>query len=47
MIDDFSAEWRDRVEHTDNLDLWQDDVIELLLDKGQVTGVKTRLGIFF
>lgn len=43
----FSAEWRDRVEHTDNLDLWQDDVIELLLDKGQVTGVKTRLGISF
>ena len=43
----FSAEWRDRVEHTDNLDLWQDDVIELLLDKGQVTGVRTRLGISF
>ena len=35
----FSAEWRDRVEHTDHLDLWLDDVIELLLDKGQVTGV--------
>ena len=43
----FSAEWRDRVEHTDNLDLWQDDVIELLLDKDRVTGVKTRLGISF
>ena len=43
----FSAEWRDRVEHTDNLDLWQDDVIELLLDKDRVTGVKTKLGISF
>ena len=43
----FSAKWRDRVEHTDNLDLWQDDVIELLLDKDRVTGVKTRLGISF
>ena len=43
----FSAEWRDRVEHTDNLDLWQDDVIELLLDKDRVTGVKTRIGISF
>ena len=42
-----SAEWRDRVEHTDNLDLWQDDVIELLLDKDRVTGVKTKLGISF
>ena len=27
----FSSEWRDIVEHTDNLDLWQDDVIELIL----------------
>ena len=43
----FSAEWRDRVEHTDNLDLWQDDVIELLLDKDRVTGVKTKLWISF
>ena len=43
----FSAKWRDRVEHTDNLDLWQDDVIELLLDKDRVTGVKTKLGISF
>ena len=43
----FSSEWRDRVEHTDNLDLWQDDVLELLLDKDKVVGVKTRLGISF
>ena len=37
----FSSEWRD------NLDLWQDDVLELLLDKDKVVGVKTRLGISF
>ncbi len=43
----FSSEWRNRVEHTDNLDLWQDDVISLLLDKDKVIGVKTRLGVSF
>lgn len=43
----FSAEWRNIVEHTDNLDLWQDDVIELILDKEMVKGVKTRLGVSF
>lgn len=43
----FSAEWRNIVEHTDNLDLWQDDVIELILDKEKVAGVKTRLGVSF
>ena len=43
----FSSEWRDIVEHTDNLDLWQDDVIELILDDGKVAGVKTQLGVSF
>ena len=43
----FSSEWRDIVEHTDNLDLWQDDVIELILDNEKVAGVKTQLGVSF
>ena len=43
----FSSEWRDTVEHTDRLDLWQDDVTELILDKDRVVGVKTRLGVSF
>lgn len=43
----FSSEWRDTVEHTDRLDLWQDDVVELILDKDRVVGVKTRLGVSF
>lgn len=43
----FSSEWRDTVEHTDRLDLWQDDVIELIFDKDRVAGVKTRLGVSF
>lgn len=43
----FSSEWRDTVEHTDGLDLWQDDVVELILDKDRVVGVKTRLGVSF
>ena len=43
----FSSEWRDTVEHTDCLDLWQDDVIELIFEKDRVVGVKTRLGVSF
>lgn len=43
----FSSDWRDTVEHTDRLDLWQDDVVELILDKDRVVGVKTRLGVSF
>ena len=43
----FSATWRSIVEHTDNLDLWQDDVIGLLTQGNQVIGVKTALGVDF
>lgn len=43
----FSMEWRDVVEHTDRLDIWQDDVIGLVLDENRVLGVKTKLGVTF
>lgn len=43
----FSIEWRNLLEKTKNLDLWQDMVNELLIDDGIVRGVKTRLGITF
>lgn len=43
----FSSEWRNIAEHTNGLDLWQDDVIELILDNDRVVGVKTRLGVSF
>ncbi|WP_421921069.1 tRNA uridine-5-carboxymethylaminomethyl(34) synthesis enzyme MnmG [Marinifilum sp.] len=41
----FSSEWRKIVENTDNLDMWQDAVIGLIVDNGTVKGVKTKLGI--
>ena len=45
----FSREWRHIVENTKNLYLWQDSVVEILLDisgeKPRVRGVKTRMGV--
>ena len=44
--------WRDIIENTPNLDMWQDMVTELRFDKSAtpgsaVTGVKTRMGVEF
>lgn len=41
----FSAEWRKIVENTDNLDMWQDAVVGVIVENGIVKGVKTKLGI--
>nr|WP_320117773.1 tRNA uridine-5-carboxymethylaminomethyl(34) synthesis enzyme MnmG [uncultured Marinifilum sp.] len=41
----FSAEWRKIVENTDNLDMWQDAVVGIIVKDGKVEGVKTKLGI--
>lgn len=41
----FSTEWRKIVENTENLDMWQDAVVGLVIDGNKVTGVKTKLGI--
>ncbi|MFO7829864.1 MAG: tRNA uridine-5-carboxymethylaminomethyl(34) synthesis enzyme MnmG [Bacteroidales bacterium] len=41
----FTIEWRKILENTDRLDLWQDLVIELIIQKDQVKGVKTKLGV--
>jgi len=43
----FSATWRSILEHTDNLDIWQDDVIRLIIEDCHVIGVQTKLGISF
>ena len=43
----FSATWRSIVENTDNLDLWQGDVIGLLTQENRGIGVKTALGVDF
>lgn len=37
--------WRNVLENTDNLNIWQDQVRELLVSNGHVTGVKTYLGM--
>ena len=41
----FARNWRLRLEHTDNLDLFADMVTNILLDGDRVIGVKTQLGI--
>lgn len=43
----FSANWRHILEHTDLLDIWQDDAIELLIEDQVVKGVKTFFGAVF
>ncbi len=43
----FSIKWREMLENTPNLDFWQDMVTELMIKRGKVEGVKTRLGIEF
>jgi tRNA uridine 5-carboxymethylaminomethyl modification enzyme len=45
----FMGVWRDVLDHISNLYVWQDRVIQLLLDEAKrcVTGVKTMLGMEF
>lgn len=43
----FSENWRRVLETTDNLDMWQDDAVRLLIKDGRVTGVVTSLGVEF
>jgi tRNA uridine 5-carboxymethylaminomethyl modification enzyme len=41
----FSTYWRETLESLPNLDFWQDMVIGLIVEKNEVLGVKTSLGI--
>jgi len=43
----FSEEWRNVLECIPSLDLWQDSVTGLVIERGRVKGVKTLLGIGF
>ncbi len=43
----FIGTWREVIENTNNLDMWQDMVTELTFDQALVTGVKTQLGVEF
>ena len=40
----FIWNWRTVIDHTPNLDVWQDQACELMAEKGQVTGVRTIWG---
>ena len=41
----FIEEWVNILTDTPNLDIWQDTVVELVIKDGEVTGVKTLLGV--
>ena len=47
----FSALWREELENTENLYIWQDSAVEILFDdssdKVRVKGVKTQMGVVF
>lgn len=44
---EFSRLWRNILENTLNLDIWQDSATSLVIEDGRVTGVKTALGVVF
>ncbi|WP_234736270.1 tRNA uridine-5-carboxymethylaminomethyl(34) synthesis enzyme MnmG [Tellurirhabdus bombi] len=41
----FAAEWRQTLEQTANVDIWQDSATEVLVKEGRVLGVKTSMGL--
>src|SRR5690554_641912 len=41
----FHKKWRTIIENTENLDIWQDVVTEVVIKNNTITGVKTQLGI--
>ena len=43
----FIEQWRSIVENTDNLDIWQDFVKQLVIDSGEVRGVITGMEVTF
>lgn len=43
----FTEEWRRILESIDNLDLWQDAVVSLIIEDKQVKGVRTKIGTEF
>ncbi len=43
----FIHEWRRILENTDGLDIWQDEVAEVIAEEGQVKGVRTVWGATF
>lgn len=43
----FIREWRTRLDRVDNLDIWQDEACELLVENGEAVGVETVWGVTF
>ncbi len=43
----FSEKWRDILENTENLSMWQDTVVGLVMEDRKVAGVKTAMGATF
>ncbi len=43
----FTIKWREIIEQTPNLHLWQDSVTQLLFDGDSISGVMTSLGVQF
>ncbi len=41
----FSLNWRHVLENTSNLSIWQDEVVDVLVENGTACGVRTRMGI--
>lgn len=44
---EFIRQWRNVLDETDNLYIWQDTVTRLSISDGRVTGVETALGVAF
>ena len=43
----FTSEWRRVLENTDNLRIWQEQAINIILDEGKVVGIETAFGTKF
>lgn len=41
----FSLNWRQQLENTEHLSIWQDEVTEVLTHEGAVRGVRTKMGV--
>ena len=43
----FIAEWRKRLENTENLHIWQDEAAEIIVENGKIKGLTTLWGATF
>ncbi len=43
----YSKIWREVIDTTDNLSMWQDSVIDVFVEDGAIKGVKTTMGVDF